>query len=82
MNEPQEWHDLCRKSYPSLAEAQAAVLVVAPLMFQSSEAVFNRKLLAGFEVVIPLRVVYITTRSDGGGYIEMRTVATLRKIVK
>lgn len=88
MNEPFEWHDLCRKHCDSFDEAFE--LVKSPgmsLMFDTAEHVLRRKLDEGYELVEPVKVHHLSIQEYDGPctfvgpwMIELQMTARIRKL--
>lgn len=90
MSEIIEWHDLVRKSFNSVEEAQSAKTSAMRIIEQCSIGVFKRKLFDGFDIVEPLRREWIRLVhviecenpeyfAPGKVYLEARYVAKIRE---
>ena len=91
MTAPFQWHDMARKSFSSVEDARINMTLCIGMMRRAVDAVFARKLGAGFEVVEPLTIQYVQivevieatgingkAYPAGSVYVEMRSIATIK----
>ncbi len=93
MNQPEQWHDLCRKRINTIKDAEKEMPQALAVLTKTAQAILNRKLFQGYEALEPMKrervwlvkVVEsikspVTGAGTGAVFLEVYHTCSIRKL--